>query len=218
MKNVKKLVSALVAVSMIGVSLLAGCSTKEVAAKDVASALYKLALQGEDKEAKEIGFTDAEIKTLKDKQKSTSVMNYRKTFLSAGMSVTQSDAESLYNAEMEALKKLTFSVEVKDEKGKNCNVVIKTDTIDVSGAVAKATQTTTDRVKKEKITSTQKAGKILLEEFKKELAAIEPTKEQQQITTAFVLEKVKTKDGNVKMWIPKDSTKFGSDLAQTVEK
>lgn len=228
MKRARKLLSVIAAVSIFVVSFLSGCSSKEniakkdegkvITAKDTASAIYKLALQEEDKEAKEIGFTDTEIKTLKDKQKSASIMSYRKIFASMGISLSQPDAEALYKAEMKALKKLSFTIAIEDEKGKNCNVVIKTDTIELSGAFEKAIETTTEKVTKSEITDKQQIAETLLEEVKNGLAAIEPGKGRKEIVAAFTLKEVETNNGNVKKWFPKNSTKFGSDLAQAVKR
>lgn len=217
MKNVKKLVSALVAVSMIVVLLLAGCSMKEVAAKDVASALYKLRLQEDDKEAKAIGFSNSEIKTLLDKQKSSNVLNWRKTLLSAGLSADQADAEALYQAQIDAFKKLTFSVKVKNETKDQCDVVIKTATMDISGASTKASKSAIAKIQKGKVNVKSKQADIFFEEIQKEMAALEPSKEQQEFTTVFVPKKVKTTDGTVKMWMPKDIDQFNSDLVQKVQ-
>lgn len=216
MKSMKKLVSAVIAVSLAGTMLLSGCG-KEIEAKAVASALYKLVLHADDKEAKEIGFTDAEVKTLTDKQKSTSKMTYKQAFISNGLTMSDKEAEDLYNAEMSVLKKLKFDVEVKDKKGKTCTVVIKTDTANVTKVIEDATNATVARVEKEKETNKTKIAKMYLEEIQKAFDKVEISTDKKEMSAAFELQKVKTKDGNVKMWVPKDAAKFGEDLVSTVE-
>lgn len=216
MKRLKKLLG----VALVGVIsasfLLIGCGKEEVKAADTAKAFYNLYVLSDPAAIKEIGLSDEEVKTVMDTQANASKLSTKKNFTSGQLPITNEQLDSLYNAQMEAFKKLTVTIEETEKSGDTISIKITTKYIDLMDADTKAWEATQQEVEKSNITDSTKISELYVKNIIANFEKAEISADTKEDTFKFTKQKV-TMGGEIKdIWMPTDMSAFGASLGKMI--
>ncbi len=207
-------------VTLLCGGLLFGCGKTIQPASDVASAFYNLFISGDSTQAKEMfAFTDADIEDITKVQKQGSIQMTKANIAATGYNATDEEAEKMYDAQMEAFKKLTYTAEVTEEDNKNATVVIKTQYYDIAALDEQAAQEALDEYGEENLTdqaAVEAFVKLYMDKFVTIMGNAAPAEDQTEVTVQF--QKANTDVGGKTelMWVPTNASGFGTDLIQAV--
>ncbi|PRR84059.1 DUF5105 domain-containing protein [Clostridium vincentii] len=218
MKKSKKLMAVLMTAILGSALLLTGCGGKIATADVTAKAFYNLYILGDSTEIEKIALTNDESNQILDKLKSTSQDATKNLITSGGLQISDEQLDSIYNAEMEALKKLTVTTEIVSAEKDNATIKLTTTYIDLLTIDTKAAEEAANEANAMSLTDqTELNNKIvelyvnnLIEGFK----AAQPSIETKEAT--FECQKqVYIVDGkNKDVWFPVDMETFGGNIAK----
>ena len=207
----KKIISFFLLIMCICFTSL-GCSAyKDVSAEESVLALYKLYIQCDGEDAnKFLGLTDEEVETLLDDLKSDFVSTMKLNFLGAGLTLTDEEAEELFNIQVNALKKLSPTISVESESEEEITIKLSTSCINLNEIYTTAA---TDIIAEAENASKDELSKLLLENLTELLTSAEPSAETSEET--FILEKQQVMINNkaTTVWFPGDVIDFSSKLS-----
>jgi len=214
----KKLMSVLMTAILGSALFLTGCGEKTAAADVTVKAFYNLYITGDSTEIEKIALTKDEVTQVNNKLKTESEAATKKNVTNSGYKISDAQLELIYNAQREALKKLTVTTELVSEDGDNATVKLTTTYIDMKTIDTKAAEDAYTEVKAMQLTSVSEANTKFIESYANKLA--EGLKAAPQSTETkedtFVCEK-KTYDvdgKNKDIFTPKDMESFGRSVAK----
>jgi hypothetical protein len=222
MKQLSKKILTGILITVLGLTALTACSKEELTpANEIASAFYKLFILGDSEDAKTLfAYTDEDIETFTNTQRDGSIAIIKSNLSAIGSySPTDEEAAVMYDAQMEAFKKLTFSTEVTSETSDTAVVTLKTNYFDIMALDEQAANEALEEFGAENIideASTKEFILLYIQKFESIIKSAEPSEDQAEVTISF--EKAKTDVGGKTkvMWVPQDASGFGEDIINAV--
>lgn len=216
MKKIKKLAVVFLAGILTASVTLVGCGDKKPSVDETARAIYNLYVLSDPTEIKRLGVSEEEVTKVADEQKSASKNATKMNINKAGLQISEDQLNQIYDAQMEALKKLTVMTEVVEETEDTAKVKIITNFADFMTADKKAGKDAAAKIKESQITDKTKVVEIYVNNMINNLKAIEPSSEKKEDIFELKLQKIKT-DGKIKdIWMPTNMTDFGTRLGKMI--
>lgn len=206
--------SLLIFISMILISMMmVGCSSKpKVTADETAKIMYNFYFKGDKEGLAKVKLEATEAEEISKLQKETAIITMRNNFKVAGMAVNDQQIEEVYNARMEGFKKLTVNAEVVSQDDENAEVKVKSTYFNEIEINKKASDSAIEEVKKLNLTNEKEAldkyANIYLKNIVEAYKTVEPSQDTKEATFKFV--------NKEKTWVPEDSVRFGSGLANLI--
>lgn len=210
MKLGKKIISILTMLLCIGVLLTAtGCGEKTTP-KESAQFFFDLMIKQDTTNIDKFGMTEESVKDLLKTEKDTTKTQTRGNFTKAGLTISDEKLDAIVDAQYNALKLLTATVDVTSESGDKATLVIKNTYIDFTALDEKAANDAVETVKALGLTDQKEAlDKLTAQYIENLLAALKsatPSTDMNEATYEF-----KEDSGE---WVPSmDSAEFGKQLA-----
>ncbi|MCY6960282.1 DUF5105 domain-containing protein [Clostridium brassicae] len=208
MKKVKKSLVVLMCLLFIPVMLL-GCSNKpKVSAEETAKILFNFYIKGDESGLSKISMPEDKVKELSEFHKKTIKNGIKNEFLKEGLTLKDDQLEQIYNARIDALKKVTVTTEKISEDDKEAEVKIKSTYFNEGKLNEDAAKAAIEEVKKLKLTNQKEALDKLLDAYVKKAKEayknVKPSTDTKEKTFKFnIVEKV---------WMPKDMNKFATEI------
>lgn len=165
MNKSKKLLAVLMTAIVGTTLLLTGCGEKPVAADVTAKAFYNLFILGDSTEIEKIALTKDEVKQTLDTLKNEMQGTYRTEFGNGGLTISNEDLDAIYNAQMEALNKLTVITEIVSEDGDKATVKVSTNYVDINMVILKAQDDAVKEITEKSISTETEAVKLFIKKF-----------------------------------------------------
>lgn len=195
---------------------LVGCKSNTIPADQTAKALYNLYILSNGDECKNIGLSDEDIQLVFDTQKAQSIKATRLNFTRGGLPITDSELEEIYNAQVEALKKLTPTFTIESEDKDKTIVKISTTYVKFTEADQKAADEAVEEAKNSGKTSKSDISKIYIEKLINNLKSIEPSSDSKENTFEFTKQNVNVDGKTKEVWLPENMVDFGKSLSTVV--
>ena len=216
MKKIKKL-AMIFLVGILTASVAVGCGNKKPSVEETAKAYYNLAALGDLAGLQELGLSANDANYIANELKSVSKTLTEMNLTQAGFVVNYDQLDQIYNSQIEALKKLTFTTEVISETKNTANIKVITNYADFITADEKATEDAINEINKSQITDKAKILDIYVNNMINNFKNIEPSTETLEETFNFKLEKVDLGGGKKKnMWMPTDPNYLGTRIGSMV--
>lgn len=218
MKKSKKLIAALMT-SVLGATLfLTGCGESSETADVTAKAFYNLYILGDSTEIEKIALTKDESTQILDRLKSTREDAIQEVITSKGFQITTDQLDDIYDAGMEALKKLTVTTEIVSEDKDKATVKLTTTYLDMVAIDAKSAEEAENEVNEMGLTDqtewNNKYIEIYANKLVEEFKIVEPSTETKEAT--FECQKqVYPVDGKKKdVWFPVEMETFIANITK----
>jgi len=219
MRKSKKLIAVLITAILGSAVLLTGCAQKPVKADVAVEAFYNLYILGNSSEIEKIALTKDEVTKVYDLLKSTSEAATKKNVTSQPpyLQISNDQLDTIYNAQMEALKKLTVTTEIVSEDGDNATVKLTTTYVDMTAIDTKAGTDAGVEVLAMGLTNQAELYKKIVEVYTSKLSeglkAAVPSTDTKE-TTFECSKKTYAVDGkNKDIYAPVDMEAFGAKVA-----
>lgn len=181
-----------------------GCSKKEIPADQTAKAFYDLFILQDNTGLQNLGVADDALTQLAETQKKAMKDATKANFIQADLPITDEQLESIYQSQIEALKKLSSTMEVVSSDKEVSQVKISTPYVDMVGADTKAAEDTVTEVLNNQISDRAKISELYINKLVENIKALTPSTEVKENT--FEFEKVQ------EVWVPKEPRSFGATL------
>lgn len=219
MKKKIKVISLFMTTLIFGVLALTGCGKVEKA--DVtAEALYELYIHGDSAKIEEMALTKDEADKVINQVRDSLKNQTRTSFLGSGINIEDSKLDEIIDAQLNAHKKLTCSVELVSEEKDSAEVKITTNYIDIQKLDEDAANDAQTQVKGMGLTSQLEARKKLVEVYENNIidyfSKAEPSSEKVEETFKFTKQKFEVKGKAQELWMPEDMNKFGENLGRMI--
>lgn len=195
---------------------LVGCKNNAIPADQTAKALYNLYVLSNGDECKNIGLSDEEIQLILDKQKSQSIQGTRLNFTRGGLTVTNEELNEIYNAQVEALKKLTPTVTIESEDKDKTVVKLSTTYVNFTEADENAVSASVEEAQNNGITSKSDISKIYIEKLINNLKSLEPSSDSKESTFEFAKQTINVDGKTKEAWLPANMADFGKSLSTLI--
>lgn len=212
MKKLRTICIFLIVAFMVP-AFAAGCKAKpKVSADESAKIIFNFVVKGNKAGMDKIYGDNKDYAKIRDEVKNEYVTALSKNAKNSNLSITDKQAENIYDSLMSALKKTKVSAEVKSETDKTAQVKVKTTYCDMKKATGAAVLATSKSFKPKKAASAKKIMQIFVDNYVdnlvKELNQYKVTNKTKEQTFKFVL-----KD---KVWVPADEKAYYNGIMQLV--
>ncbi|AOR23597.1 DUF5105 domain-containing protein [Clostridium taeniosporum] len=218
MKNFKKLITVILSTLML-VTMITGCGKKVAPPEDFAKAFYEMVIYGESDTLKTLGIKDEEASTLKTQYEKTIKDAIKNNLNAASLSFTDDQINSIYNAQINAQKKATCTVETVSSDKKTAVVKIKTTHVNTTQLDENAAKEALAEVQKMNITDRKvalaKLGELYIQKLIEKCNGAEASSDTVENTFAF--KKIHDDKGS-DAWVPDNPVTFGNQIATMVTK
>lgn len=197
---------------------LAGCGQNTVTSKpeDTMTAFYDLLIRQDTSSITELGIDKTEAEnTLKTYQESMT-STIQKSFKDAGVSITKSQSQDIFDAISTKLASLDYKVTVKKQDGKEATVNVSSQYINYLDIFKQAKQTTLNELKPLHIEKLSDAKKQLVSNVVDAFKNAEISKDMHEQTFQLKQQKIKSGKNTMKLFFPKDYKEIGSNLTKIV--
>ncbi|MDR5587784.1 MULTISPECIES: DUF5105 domain-containing protein [Clostridium] len=216
MKNFKKLITVLLSTLML-VTMIAGCGKKTETPEKFAEAFHHLTIYGDTSALTSLGLNDEEANTLNTQLEQTFKDAIKNNLNSAGLSFTDDNINNIFEAQLNAQKRTTCTIEPVSSDAETAVVKIKTTHVDIVGLDEKAANDAMTEVQNMNITDRKtalnKLSELYISKLIENCTGAEPSSDTVENTFAF---KKVTDDKNRKVWVPDNPVTFGNKLATMV--
>lgn len=207
---------ALLAVIVISISMLTGCSKEEIGADTVTKAMFDLFVLRDAAACEEIGISQEAGEEVISSQKQATIESFKGLLSSLGSDVPDDKIEEIDNAQVEALRKITYEIEeVSSEKDKKV-IKISTTYVDTSSLGNNASKKVEDKIKSGEITDVTKLGEALADSLIEEIQNSNVSEDKKSFEAEFELREIEIDGKNKKIWFPVDSAEFSVNLSSAV--
>ena len=212
----KKLIVVLTT-SIVGAALfLTGCGEKPATADVTAKAFYNLYILGDSTEIEKIALTKDQSTQILDKLKSTSEAETENIIKSKGFQITTDELDAIYNAEMEALKKLTVTTEIVSEDKDKATIKLTTAYVDTTAIYNKALEGAKNEASAMGLTKQPELNNKVVELYKNKIIegfkVAQPSTEIKESTFECQKQAFPVNGESKDLWFPVDMEKFGADI------
>ena len=189
-----------------------GCSKKEISAEQTAKAFYDLSILQDNTGFQNLGVADDALTQLAEVQKKAMKDATKANFIQADLPITDEQLESIYQSEIEALKKLSSTIEVVSSDKEVSQVKISTPYVDMIGADTKAAEDTVTEVLNNQISDKAKISELYINKLIENVKALTPSTEVKENTFEFEKVKMELNKKVQEVWVPKEPLSFGATL------
>ncbi|EJO5346339.1 DUF5105 domain-containing protein [Clostridium botulinum] len=210
MKNIKKSLILSLVLLFIPVMVI-GCSSKpKVKADETAKILFDFYIRGDKEALTKIDLPKDKIEEISKLQKEKTIQTLKTNLTTQGANVSDEKINQIYEARVEALKKLSAKAEIVSEDDKSANVKLKMSYIDEGALDRKAGEDAAEEIKKSNITDRKKAIDkaidIYVQNLIKEYKNLKPSSDMKEKTFKFVIKE--------KTWMPEDNSGFALNIGK----
>lgn len=227
MKQTRRIPALLLAVVMLFSLTLAGCKKEEapIPGDQVAVALFEMILQDDASKVVELfGYAD-EAEARQDMGLGeTSIYDaladgVLNQFKAMGINATAEDTQTFVNAFLTMFKnvKLTAKVKESDEKAGTAVVTCTINTFDADAMTDAMTQVVMDIMSNEELLTGDEDAlySAMLRGMSEAIAGITPTENTADFDADFELAEMDVNGTSKRVWLPKDTEKFGELISTT---
>ena len=189
-----------------------GCSKSAVSAEQTAKAFYDLIILQDNTEFQNLGVADNELTQLAESQKNLMKEAVKSNFVQAYLPITDEQLESIYQSEIEALRKLSPTIELVSHDKEMSQVKISTPYIDMMGADTKAAEDTFAEVLNNQISDKAEISELYINKLIENIKALTPSTEVKENTFEFEKVNMELNKKVAEVWVPKEPFSFGATL------
>jgi len=220
MKRSKKLIAVLMT-SILGSALfLTGCGEKPETADVTVKSFYNLYILGDSTDIEKIALTKDDVNQKLEEVKSLTESEIKSNFVAGGLSISDDQLDTIYNAEMEALKKLTVTTEIVPEDKDKATVKLTTTYLDITAIDNKAAKETGDEVNAISLTNQSELDNKIVEVYVNKLIegfkAAQPSAETKDETFECEKKTYAVDGKNKDIYAPVDMERFNTDINKMV--
>lgn len=208
MNKSNKLMAVLMTAILGSALFLTGCGEKPVAADVTAKALYNFYALGDSADIENIGLTKDEVNQKLEDGKSSSQSEIRTEFEASGLSISNEDIDIIYNAQLEAQKRLTVTTEIVSEDADKATVKVATNYVNINTVISKAQEDAVNEITTKGISSETEAVKIFLNKYIEGLKAFQPSTEIKEATFEFEKKTYNVNGKNKEIYAPVNMDEF----------
>lgn len=193
---------------------LAGCGQNTVTSKpeDTMTAFYDLLIRQDTSSITELGIDKTEAEnTLKTYQESMT-STIQKSFKDAGVSITKSQSQDIFDAISTKLASLDYKVTVKKQDGKEATVKVSSQYINYLDIFKQAKQTTLNELKPLHIEKLSDAKKQLVSNVIEGFNSASISDDMHSQTFQLSMQKIKSDKNTLHIFFPKNYETVGSKL------
>ena len=225
MKQTRRIPALLLAVVMVFSLSLAGCKKEApIPGDQVAVALFEMILKDDASKIVELfGYAD-EAEARSDMGMNGSLyeelaVEMTSQFSAMGMTVSNEEMQEFVDAFISMFKNVTLTAKVKqsDEKAGTAVVTCTINTFDADAMTDAMTQVVTDIMSNEELLTGDEDAlySAMLRGMSEAIAGITPTENTADFDVDFELADMDVNGTARKVWVPKDTEKFGEQLSTT---
>lgn len=215
MKHLKRFMALMLTTLMLA-TMMIGCGAKIEAPELVVEAYYDLIVYGDTSKLETMGFSSEDVNTIKEQRESQLRTSIKNNFDIAGLKINDEQLENVIQAQINALKKATCTVEPVLSDKETATVKLKTTYINITELDEKVANEAVEEVQSMELTTTEevldKATELYINKFID--ACNNATASTDTVKKDFILKlqlfnfSGKTK----KMWAPENPVTFRSDI------
>ena len=221
MKISKKLIMVLVSMLML-VTMIAGCGQKIEPPELVAEAYYDLIVYGDTSKLETMGFAADDVNTIKEQRESQVKTTIKNTFSVSGLKISDEQLNKVMQAQLDAMKKVTCTVEPVSSDKETAVVTLKTNYVSITEVDQKAAEDAIAEVQAMNLTTQQevldKATELYINKLIEALNNIQPSTETVEKNVTLKLQVFDVSGKTKKMWSPENPVTFGNDIGTMVTK
>lgn len=206
MKNLKKKVILLMTMLLIP-ALLVACGAKVVPPEESAKILFDYGIKSDESNLSKLGAKQSEIDTVNKSRKDKSIQQFRLELTSQKLSASDEQLEKIYNAVVEAYKKLNATTEVVSKTDSTAVIKVKSTYFDIVKISEKAGTDAVTPLLNSGLSENELKSKFteaFINNLVEGIKNAEVSTETREKTFNFVL-----KD---KVWVPENQGQYLTDL------
>ena len=197
---------------------LAGCGQNAANSKpdSTMEAFYDLLIKQDTSAMTDLGIDSKESKETLKTYQSSMISTLQKNFKDAGVAITKSQAQEIFDAISEKLASLEYDVSVKNKDEKEATVTVSSQYINYLDIFKQAKQTTINELKPLHIEKLSDAKKQLVSNIVDGFKSAEVSKDRRSKTFKLKLQKIKSGKETLHIFFPENFEAVGSDLTKIV--
>lgn len=204
---------------MLGVILLlslAGCgqSTSNSKPDDTMEAFYDLIIKQDTASITEIGIDKKEANDTLKTYQSSMISTIQKSFKNAGVSITKTQAEDIFDAISKKLSSLDYKITIKDKNKKTASVQVSSQYINYLDIFQTAKQTTLNELKPLHIEKLSDAKKQLVSNVIDAFNSATVSNDMHSQTFKLKLQKIKSGKNTICIFFPENYEEVGAKLVK----
>lgn len=197
---------------------LAGCGQSSVSSKpeETMEAFYDLIIKQDTSSMTDLGIDSTESKETLKTYQSSMISTLQKSFKNAGVEITKSQAEDIFQAISDKLSSLEYKVSVSKNDDKEATVKVSSQYINYLDIFKQAKRTTLDELKPMHIENLSDAKKQLVSNVVSAFKSAAVSSDMHSQTFKLKLQKIKSGDNTIHIFFPENYKEVGSKLTQIV--
>lgn len=197
---------------------LVGCGQNATNLKpdDTMEAFYSLIIKQDTSSMIDLGIDKKESKETLDTYKSSMISTIQMSFESAGVTITKSQAQDIFNAISQKLSSLQYKISIVKNDDKEATVKISSQYINYLNIFKQAKQTTITELKPMHIEKLSDAKKQLVSNVVDAFKSASVSTDMHSKTFKLKQKKIKSGDNTILIFFPENYEEIGSDLTQLV--
>ena len=137
MNKLKKIATLLLTTFMLSIAMV-GCGEKIESPELVTESYYDLIVYGDTSKLESMGLGSDDVDTLKEEIQTQLKTQTKNNFTASGLKITDEQLENVVNAQNEAMKKISCTVEPVSSDKQTAVVTLKTNYLNITEADEKA--------------------------------------------------------------------------------
>lgn len=205
--------------SLIGILLftMSGCGSKNIADPDkTMDAFYQMIARRNVSGLTALGINKEEADTTLKTYRSSMISTLKKSFSSAGVPISTTQAEDITDAVYDKLGTLDYEISIKKENEDEASVKVSSCYIDYLKIFKDAKTLTINNLKPQHIETLKDAKKELIRNIIKGFETAEVSDNMHSKTFQLKKQKVKSGDDTITLFFPEDPQRIGSDLVKLI--
>lgn len=219
MNKLKKIATLLLTTFMLSIAMV-GCGEKIESPELVTESYYDLIVYGDTSKLESMGLGSDDVDTLKEEIQTQLKTQTKNNFTASGLKITDEQLENVINAQNEAMKKISCTVEPVSSDKQTAVVTLKTNYLNITEADEKAANEAVKEAQSMGITSQkellEKATELYINKLIDECKNIEPSSETVEKNMTLKLQSFDVNGKAKKMWAPENPVTFGNDIGTMV--
>ncbi|MBE6070858.1 MAG: DUF5105 domain-containing protein [Clostridium butyricum] len=221
MKRLKKIMALMFATLML-TTMMIGCGEKIEAPELVVEAYYDLIVYGDTSKLETMGFSSEDVTTIKDQRENQLRTSIKNNFDIAGLKINDEQLDNVMQAQINALKKATCTVEPVSSDKETAVVKLKTTYVKITELDKNAANEAVEEVQAMGLTTTQevldKATEIYINKLIDACNNAEASTDTVEKDVMLKLQLFDVSGKTKKMWAPENPVTFGSDIGTMASK
>ena len=219
MNKLKKIATLLLTTFMLSIAMV-GCGEKIESPELVTESYYDLIVYGDTSKLESMGLGSDDVDTLKEEIQTQLKTQTKNNFTASGLKITDEQLENVVNAQKEAMKKISCTVEPVSSDKQTAVVTLKTNYLNITEADEKAANEAVKEAQSMGITSQkellEKATELYINKLIDACKNIEPSSETVEKNMTLKLQSFDVNGKAKKMWAPENPVTFGNDIGTMV--